>query len=210
MDELPRIEGVTSRISEFVRGIPEGKLFTTRDLLSYGKRGAVDQATRRMVNKRILQRVARGVFCKIGVTGDFCFPAWEVARTKAEAFGRQVATLCSLLPDQLGELAFAVASDAALVTSGTSKFEAASAVVSLDSAAHRKIRLGDTKAGSTARAVWRSFPHPGRGKGKHLSELFLSWLSLAELEELCGQSRFLPAWINDCLVQHGLTIRRLA
>lgn len=69
--------------------LPEGKLFTSRDLLGYAPRSTVDRTMYILVKKGIVVRVARGVFMR--ETADGWRPSIEeVVKVKAEAFGRTV------------------------------------------------------------------------------------------------------------------------
>ena len=76
-----------ARIRQLINGIRRGQLFTSRQFLFYGSRGAVDQTLYSMVKAREIIRVARGVFMKKGSPEP---SALAVARVKAEAFGKRI------------------------------------------------------------------------------------------------------------------------
>jgi hypothetical protein len=64
------------------------ELFTTRDLLHYGPRGAIDQTIRRLIKEETIERVSRGVFARSG--GKNQFSPYDIAKLKAESFGRKI------------------------------------------------------------------------------------------------------------------------
>lgn len=89
---------VSIQIRAYISGLAEGKLFTTRELLNYGSRAAVDQALHRLVAKGQIVRMARGVFVKES-EGRFRPAVSEVALAKARSFGKdfygQIGGSCS-------------------------------------------------------------------------------------------------------------------
>src|ERR1700691_4404370 len=102
----------SSVIRRHIAGLGEGRAFSTRDLLSYGRRAAVDQALYRMVKNGDIIRLARGVFCKWSLKAKL--PSMQqVIETKARAFGRQLfvhgadaAQKLGLIEDGNGEITF--------------------------------------------------------------------------------------------------------
>ncbi|MBX9689558.1 MAG: hypothetical protein K2X27_22805 [Candidatus Obscuribacterales bacterium] len=81
--------GMASNIRHHIFSLPEGKLFSSRDLLHLGTRCTVDQAIHRMLKFRLIVRICRGVFMRETENG------WrptlkEVAIAKARAFGKEL------------------------------------------------------------------------------------------------------------------------
>lgn len=67
--------------------VPVEHLFTTRDMLVYGTRGAVDQALNRLVRQGEISRIAPGVFVKPSVDYHEAAPH-EIAMVKAHSWGK--------------------------------------------------------------------------------------------------------------------------
>lgn len=76
-----------SLIRKHIGLLNPGELFTTRDLLSYGSRNAVDRCTYLMVKAGIFTRLAYGVFV-VTAGRRSIYSVDEVAECKARAFGR--------------------------------------------------------------------------------------------------------------------------
>jgi hypothetical protein len=201
MEKLPRVEGVTDRINKYVKSLSCGKLFSTRDLLGFGKRGAVDQATHRAVEGGQWQRVARGVFCKKESAVPYMFDRIEVMKCKAIAFGKEVAVKHQFVK----ETKKLVLENARLFISGQdTEFGLRGDPAKLKLKGHRKIRVANCKGGDHAFAHWS---HGKRNYNpKQLSDLLVETLSLEQLTDLCDQYRFLPAWINDSLATVRLSL----
>lgn len=68
-----------------------GEIFTTRDLLSYGRRNTVDKATHEFVKAGYLTRLAFGVFV-VTHTSRSAYTVAEIVTRKAIAFGKAVYT----------------------------------------------------------------------------------------------------------------------
>ena len=54
-------------IGKFVSELPRGRIFVTRELLTFGLRSTVDCVTSAMVGKGILERLANGVFRRMDI-----------------------------------------------------------------------------------------------------------------------------------------------
>ena len=73
-------------IQRHIRMLPARQIFTTREVLIYGTRTAVDSALSRMVEREVIARLARGVF----VRDDSAEPTVaEIASAKAKAYGKE-------------------------------------------------------------------------------------------------------------------------
>lgn len=79
----------TSYIRRHIAKLKTNELFVSRDFLVYGTRYAIDNALSMMVKTQEIVRVARGVFMK--TVYPLRLPsAFQVARVKALAFGKQI------------------------------------------------------------------------------------------------------------------------
>jgi Family of unknown function (DUF6088) len=85
----------TAAVRKYVFNLSDGQVFATRELLGFGKRGAVDKALGRLVGAAVIVRVARGVFVKpfYDSCGKLILPTLaQIVMTKAQAFGKQIFT----------------------------------------------------------------------------------------------------------------------
>ncbi len=179
----------TTFIRRHVFSLPLGRIFTTRDLLGYGRRSAVDQAVSRLVKSSTIVRLARGVFIR---TGSPIPDTFEIARAKAEAFGKQIAAHAGKLAFDLGLTAKALAEPAFAVNAGSSSFQAGPVRIHLKKTAHRKLHLGDRPAGRALRALW----HVGKKMvdGACLTSA-TARLGRTDRAEIRQAASLLPAWL---------------
>lgn len=88
--------------------VRKGDMFTTRELLCYGNRNAIDQILFRLVKAGIIIRLAWGVFVRQEDYEDSGIPLpspMEVAREKARAFCREVYILAEEVEEALATVA---------------------------------------------------------------------------------------------------------
>ena len=149
--------GPTSMIRRHISGVPSGVLFTTRDLLTYGGRSAVDNAISRMVTRGTIHRVARGVFVRSPMVVSK-LSALEIARAKAGAFAKEIASF----GDDEGEFDFVRMNQGRKkarfrfsVSGSSSQFQSVVGVIVLCQASARKMRLLDLAPGKLIRTLWR-------------------------------------------------------
>ncbi|MFY0104189.1 hypothetical protein ABTP95_20360, partial [Acinetobacter baumannii] len=76
-----------ARIRRLISSIQLGELFTTRNCLSFGSRGSVDQSLYSLVKSGTIVRVVRGVFMR---PGSDMPTALQLAKIKAESFGKRI------------------------------------------------------------------------------------------------------------------------
>ena len=79
----------SAEIRRHIFSLAEGKLFTSREFLSHGKRGTVDQNLDRLVKRGVIVRIAHGVFMRETASG------WrpsiqEIAAAKARWSGKEI------------------------------------------------------------------------------------------------------------------------
>jgi hypothetical protein len=189
--------GAINQIRRFVAQQPAGKPFSTRDLLTFGKRASIDQATYMMVRSGRLIRVARGVF--IRNTGFSDVPSIiEIARVKGRAFGKQLvvhgyeaARALELVTKNLATTTFAA-------VGCTTSFGTIKGRVSLRGACVRDIALGDTKAGLVIRALkifGRLFGR--RSVTVQIFERALYRCIRSERLKIASLAAHMPAWMSD-------------
>ena len=93
--------GTTSRIRKFIFSLAENQVFTTRELIGIGSRSSIDKAIYRLVEKELIIRLARGVFMLKSDCAKLPNNE-ELARIKAAAFKKRIASHCSTAAESLG------------------------------------------------------------------------------------------------------------
>lgn len=169
-------------------GIDE--LLTTRQLLGWGSRAAVDQATYQLVKSGWIIRVARGVFMR---KGSRMPTVLEVAKAKAQAFGKQVYEHGANIAKQLGFAPREGRRTTFLCTGRSSSFRFGKIVIRFVGTSPRKLAGGDALSGKAIRAMWNL------GKNtctpEMLSSTYSNW-GPAE-EEIHELASLLPEWMNN-------------
>jgi hypothetical protein len=191
----------SSFIRRHIFGLPEGGTLTTRDCLAFGSRAAVDQALSRLVKSGRMRRLARGVFAKDSSERKK-YSIFEIAKLKAESFGRKIAKhpstiACELKitempempPDREIEVTFSI-------DARTTKFRAGDTTIHLKQASSRKMRLAESTAGQAMRALWQFGRHSLTGSA--IQQAVLEFNSLDRLE-LRQNIRWLPSWLTASL-----------
>jgi len=190
----------SSLIKRHIFRLPLGKIFTTREVLLYGPRSAVDQCLANLVKKRIIIRLARGVFVQDGSRLDQ-ITIEDVARAKAEAFGKQIATWGGELASQLGltpedqqEQEPVRKQERIFCVSGSSSsFKFREVTVVLRKTCVRKMTLNSSTPGQFLHALW----HIGLKRIRALTPRQVTGIRLNRLakEEIRLSVGSLPVWL---------------
>jgi len=186
----------TSAVARHVNRLTHGQLFTTRDLLSYGTRSAVDQAVSKLIQLGYMKRLARGVFVRLSGAGVPNVSVTEVALAKAAAFGKQILTWSSDRCHQLLGKGI-TESQTIFASSGcSSQFRFGNVVIRYKAICGRKFKLGDSKAGRTLRSLWQL--------GWHLCDAHtvadaVSDFYRSDYEEIVrpATGNLLPSWLRS-------------
>ena len=154
---------VASAIRRFVNALPDNQLFSTRDLLSFGTRTAIDNKLSRMVKSQQIFRVARGLFIKCTLALEE-ISLMDIAKAKAAAFGKSIATRGTeaLLMLRLRGLSEADLTQRCLqdgaadfcVSGSSSEFMTVKGVVRFWQTSARKMKFLDAKDGLVIRGLW--------------------------------------------------------
>lgn len=189
----------TAKIRRHINNLTTDHLFTTREFLLYGSRAAVDQALSRLVKSGLIQRLARGVFVKANPAGPVV-SAFEVAKAKAQAFGKQIMQHATDALHAFG-LSSSGNQQPTYATSGhSSAFRFGDTEIRLRGTGPRKMKLGDSCAGSFIRALW----HLGQsGCSKDAVQSASLALRRSDRQELKQHCPFMPAWLRDRLYVRG-------
>lgn len=181
-----------SLIRRFVALLPQGKLFTTRDVLAFGSRSAVDSALFRLVNALAIRRLARGVF----IRNDFPQrrpAAAEVARVKAESFGRRLVSHGQEAAWRLGVASEPQDPHLYAIDGRSSAFRYADKIIKFQGLCPRKVLVGDSQAGMAIRAAW----HLGPGGGDGLAQATASF-HRTDRDELRQRAGLMAWWMLAC------------
>ncbi|MCA9803633.1 MAG: hypothetical protein KC777_16790 [Cyanobacteria bacterium HKST-UBA02] len=130
-------------IRAFISTLEKDTIFTTRDLLSFGTRGAVDNAVSDLVKREEIVRIMPGVFSLPGSQRKVSLK--ELAIIKAESFGREISEHTfdppSGIPDN--EVWFAT-------TGSNSSFKFGSMTIKFKPTKRRGMTRGDSRLGKVA------------------------------------------------------------
>lgn len=185
----------SSKILRHIDNLRRDEVFTTRDMLSYGRRGAVDQTLYRLVKGGFIIRLARGVFIKnvehqrdVGVT--------ELARIKANAFGKQVMTHAHDCAIKMGLIQKPNEETMFNVTGHTSSFLTRKGRIYLQGVANRRFVLNDRPHGMLMRAFWYM---EFAGHPVNYGTAILRNLNRNERLEMKKKARWIPSWLSDII-----------
>lgn len=171
-----------SMIRRVVNRMPEGTIFTTRDMLVFGMRTAVDQALCWLVRKEKIRRLARGVFAKCD-DAETTFTELQIVKAKAHAFGRRI------IEKPLSSEAITYC-----VEGHSSKFCIGKTTIHFKKVGQRKIELSKSKAGAAAHSVWQLGAKDNDGVALMNAMQYFDRNDYAELRR---NIRWMPAWLGD-------------
>jgi hypothetical protein len=182
-------------IYRHIRQLPPTQIFTTREMLIYGTRSAVDAALHRMVKSQFIVRLARGVF----VRDESCRPSLsEIVAAKAKAFGIKIVKHAETM---LQELKIRQHGDDSIFAKNgsSSSFWTIRGRAYLKSMSARKIDLCETKVGRIIYALW----HLGLN-GCSRSDVWLASNNLgrSERNQLWLATSKMPDWLSRICRPH--------
>ncbi|MCW5821801.1 MAG: hypothetical protein KIT34_03305 [Cyanobacteria bacterium TGS_CYA1] len=205
--------GVTKMIRRHLRTLEIDEPFTTRDLLNYGNRSAIDDCIYRLIQEGTLHRITRGVFVKRRDNGSHpVFTQREVAEIKAGSFGRKLQThpfkkakeiairLGLIRPGQkwIGECEKLETTYE--ISGPSSSFMYLGKRIYFKKTTRRKIQLGDSRAGLVMRAIWyNGFWNRFAVWGFDAQRKAYQGLYGRDRDEIHQSSRLMPAWLSDIL-----------
>ena len=183
-------------IRNHIAKLKDDAIFTTREMLGYGKRAYVDWALWEMVHSGEIIRVAWGVFVKCNHPAPDTITEREVAGVKAAAFGKRLMSEGADVACEQGLPA--AANDVAVYqTDGRStKFRHVlrKTWVFLKGTSARKMRLGDEKIGAAVRGLW----HLKEEKcTESIIRRVLRKMNRTEREDMQLSIRWMPSWLSD-------------
>lgn len=186
----------------YVQRMPDDAIFTSRDLLPFASRNAVDSFTSRSVKSGYIERLTRGVFRKLP-WNRVLPPLTDEVIVQIKRAGFAGASLLQTPPrphycenadhlrthrKELNQTIYTDGRTSGLVIERTKQ------MVKLSGIARRKFALGDSALGRGLLAIWKA----GRKKctGKVL-ECFLLQFNYRELLKLTDYRRILPQWLSE-------------
>jgi hypothetical protein len=184
----------SSFIKRHILELPKGMIFSTRDLLNYGRRSAVDQCLYRLVKTGRIIRLAWGLF--MTENSDNAPPSsLQVAREKAKAFGKQILTDAIDTAKVLGLTAFGSNQSIAYAIQGhSSSFKYGQISIHFKGTCARKISLGDSAVGLAIRALWQM----GRRDCNKLTiARATNQFSRVERQQFRQSCHLMPAWMTN-------------
>jgi hypothetical protein len=199
-----------SKIKRYVNNLPHGKIFTTRELLMFGTRTAVDQAVRRLIKVNFMNRLARGVFIKVFFFEEINVSPAEIAFVKAAAFGKRILKNASEILSRFDIQATATSDPRQItfVTDGcNSSFRIGEIVVRFKAVCMRKFNLGDNGAAGPLRALWEM----GRRAFSKDNSIKITWnlrRSDWQVKSKAEMVSLLPAWLTEQISVFGITRRQ--
>ncbi len=184
----------SSFIKRYIYRLPLDKIFSTREFLLYGSRTAVDQTLSKLVKKGMIIRLARGLFVKEGSNIEK-ITICDVAKAKAESFGKQIAIWGGHLAVRLRLISQAHEEQIYSVNGSSSSFRFGDVTVHFRRVCARKMHLStDTDIGGQfLQALW----HLGKQKLDELRREPLSqiWFKRTEREHIRLSVHLVPAWL---------------
>ena len=186
---------VTLRIKRFINSLKKDEVFTSRDLVKFGSRAAVDQVVYRLVKSGVITRIIRGVFMRT----EFAMrtpSVEELARIKAESFARNITTHAGVVAKKMG-LLLEENDDERLVfaiDSHSTSFRVGDKVVHFRFVCPRKRVLAGKQPGDLIRALWHR--KEDNCKREVVAKAICAMMPY-ERSLLPTYSALMPSWLND-------------
>ncbi|HEY9685251.1 MAG TPA: hypothetical protein V6C86_26995 [Oculatellaceae cyanobacterium] len=196
----------TAGIRSHISNLSPTTVFTTRDVLKYGKRGAVDQCLCHLVKMGAIRRLARGVFVQDKNTNPSID---EIARIKAAAFGKRIYKFAADVLSELGILRQKPAIDELesnakaegktfAINGGSSGFQSFQGLVKYKGIAQRKAKLCESAIGEKVNALWHFRTEDQLDRAVNIVFRNLNRTTRLELRAC---SNFMPGWLNDMFIE---------
>ena len=178
----------TSYIVCHINQIPPTEIFTTRHMLIYGKRKAVDSALGRLVSTGYIHRLARGVFVRDLSDKPTLV---QIVEAKLKAFGGKIAIhakkILSSFHLEIGDYAYTFAKNGS-----SSSFDTIEGRAILKNQCARKMKLYQEEIGKAAIALWHLRDKWIDGAVDFVTASF----NRSDREVLLLSSALKPAWLT--------------
>jgi Family of unknown function (DUF6088) len=180
-------------IRKHILNLPKGMIFSTREMLNYGKRSAVDQCLYRLVKSGRIIRLAWGLFMKDD--SDIVKPStFTVAKEKARAFGKTILSR-TLNPARFyGKADFNNENISYPIQGHSSSFKYGETTINFQGICMRKISLGDASVGLAISELWRL-------GNKHCNQHILATATVefnrSERLQFHQSCHLMPSWMTN-------------
>jgi len=195
-------------IRSHLNRIADDTIFSTRDMLCYGTRSAVDSALHRLVKRRTIIRLARGVFVKWSASverGEL--PAAKVvAQVKARGFGKEIFAHKVDAAHQLGLVETGNSQPLFATFGRTTSFQFGEKRIIFRHVAPKDAKLGDAFISLMIRALRYIGPH---GKLPETVFRLMSRLNKNERQEVALAVALMPSWLSDLFCSEKIAVLRI-
>ena len=180
-------------IKTYAEALPEGAILSTKELLHFGERAAVDQALSRLVKRGALMRVRRGLFAVPVKTrfGERAPSVGTVVENIAKATGERVSISGASAANILG-LSTQNPARQIFWTSGPSRhLKLGAQEIELKHVPSWQLRAPNSRAGH----VFRALAYFGQSEAREVLMRIKPQLSEEEQRELFGLRVSAPTWM---------------
>lgn len=193
---------VVKCIKEKISQLPIGEPFSSKELVCFGTRAAVDQNLSRLVKTGEVMRVTRGVYVRPKQSkhvGAVTPEPMSVAHAKLLTERETVQVHGAEAARQFG-FTTQVPTTPVFCTSGSNrKFRVGNLRVKLKHVSPRKLALAGTPAGNALSALW----YVGKENiSESLIEKVKEKLPASEFEKLKAAKPIMPAWMADAFYRY--------
>lgn len=188
---------VAEKILSHADTLPEGALISAKEFLHLGSRAAVDQALKRLMERKELMRLGRGVYVR---------PVKTRFGTRAPAAEKVVARIAATRAETVASQGAAAANALGLTTQVPTK------LVYLTSGPNRRLRLGAQVIEMQHAPQWMLLPAQpvageavralawlGRNRAAEALTALKGKLPTSTLEELIALRPALPSWMSKSI-----------
>jgi hypothetical protein len=180
-------------IRRHILRLPNGMIFSTREMLNYGKRSAVDQCLYRLVKTGRIVRLAWGLFIKEN-PGTALPSTLIVATEKAKAFGRRILSDAADAAKLLGLTTFGNSRLTYAIQGYSSSFKYGKTTIHFKGICARKMALGDDLVGLAIKALWQF----GKERcDQHAIAKATAQFNRPERMQFHQSCHLMPAWMTN-------------
>jgi hypothetical protein len=199
---------VVKCIKERISQLPVGEPFSSKELVGFGTRAAVDQNLSRLVKRGEVMRVTRGVYVRpkqSKYVGAVTPEPLKVAHAKVLTAKESVQVHGAEAARQFG-FTTQVPTTPLFYTSGSNRrFRVGNLRVKLKHVSARKLTFAGTPAGNALSALW----YVGKENiSDGLIEKIKEKLTASEFEKLKAAKSIMPAWMADAFYRYEQQARR--
>lgn len=188
------MQNTRSKILRFIAKKNKDEIFTTREMLSFGPRGDIDQTTYQLVKSGEIHRLAWGVFVVAG--SDLSkFTDERIATAKALAFRREIVEHASDAGDRLkiGGRANVGPTFATRARSSSFLNRITRIRIYFKGVSARKFAMAGTFTGDILRAMWNLTE---RGVTDAVLDIATTMMNASNRAELPMFASLMPEWLN--------------